>query len=134
MPRSQRHESRGEIFHLEDMWRNAMLNSNAVAMSSLLADDYMGITSSGTLQSRDSVLDNLRSGRIHLTALDLYDRKVRFYGATAVVTSLAQVQGTTSLGDVSGSYRYTRIYARNSKGEWKIVSFEASRIHIVGGN
>jgi ketosteroid isomerase-like protein len=45
-----------------------------------------------------------------------------------VVTSTAQVQGTTADGDVSGSYRYTRVYVRDARGEWKIVSFEASRI------
>jgi len=31
-------------------------------------------------------------------------------------------------GDMSGSYRYTRVYARDSKGVWRIVSFEANRI------
>jgi ketosteroid isomerase-like protein len=53
---------------------------------------------------------------------------VRFYGTTAVVTSIAQVNGVTSEGDISGSYRYTRVYVRDPAGKWKIVSFEASRI------
>jgi ketosteroid isomerase-like protein len=38
------------------------------------------------------------------------------------------VQGTTADGNVSGSLRYTRVYVRNPQGQWKIVSFEASRI------
>jgi ketosteroid isomerase-like protein len=74
----------------------------------------------------------LRSGRTHFTQLDISDRKVRFYGATALVTSLAQIQGTTSEGDVSGSYRYTRVYVRNAQGAWKVVSFEVSRIREPG--
>jgi ketosteroid isomerase-like protein len=48
------------------------------------------------------------------------------------VTSLAEVQGTTAEGDISGSYRYTRVYVRDAQGEWKIVSFEASRIRDPG--
>jgi ketosteroid isomerase-like protein len=128
MPRAQRHESRHEIDHLEDAWRDAVLKQNIAAMDALLADDYMAITSSGTLQTKEEALANLRAGRVHFTALDISDRKVRFYGTTAVVTSVAQVQGTNADGPVSGSYRYTRVYARNARGEWKVVNFEASKI------
>ena len=63
-----------------------------------------------------------------MASLNISDRKVRFYGRTAVVTSLAEVSATTADGDISGSYRYTRVYARDAAGNWKIVSFEASKI------
>jgi ketosteroid isomerase-like protein len=128
MPRSERHESRHEIDQLEEDWRDAALKGNTTAMASLLADDYMAITASGTLQTKEQALASLRSGRMHFTTLVLSDRKVRFYGTTAVVTSIAQVNGVTPEGDLSGSYRYTRVYVRNPQGKWKIVSFEASRI------
>lgn len=97
-------------------------------MDSLLADDYTAITANGTLQTKQDWLASLRSGRVHISTLDISDRKVRFYGDTAVVTSRAQVQGTGSEGGVVGSFRYTRVYVRNPQGKWKIVSFEASRI------
>lgn len=63
-------------------------------MSALLSDDYIAITASGILQTKDQVLANLGSGQRHVTALDISDRKVRFYGKTALVTSLASVQST----------------------------------------
>jgi len=72
-------------------------------MGTLLADDYMAITAYGTLQTKEQALANLRSGRMHFTSLDVSDRKVRFYGKTALVTSLAEVQGTTAEGDISGA-------------------------------
>jgi ketosteroid isomerase-like protein len=128
MPRGQKHESRREIDQLEEVWRDAILKGNFTAMDALLADDYMAITASGTLQTREQALANLRSGRTHLSALDVSDRKVRFYGKTALVTSRAHVQGTNAAGDISGSFRYTRVYVRDSRGKWKIVSFETSRI------
>ena len=62
-------------------------------MDALLANDYMAITAYGTLQTKDQALANLRSGRMHFTTLDISDRKVRFYGKTALVTSQAQVKG-----------------------------------------
>jgi ketosteroid isomerase-like protein len=132
MPRAQKHESRHEIDQLEDEWREAVMKSNTAEMDKLLADDYMAITASGTLQTKDQALANLRAGRMHFTLLDISDRKVRFYGTTALVTSLADVQGTAGDGELSGSYRYTRVYVRDPEGAWKIVSFEASRIREPG--
>jgi ketosteroid isomerase-like protein len=128
MPRTQKHESRHEIDQLEDAWRNAVLKSNATAMDTLLADDYMAITPYGTLQTRDQALANLRSGQTHLISLNISDRKVRFYGTTALVTSVAEIEGTSGERDITGSYRYSHVYVRDARGKWKIVSFEANRI------
>lgn len=131
-PLAQKHESRHDIDQLEDQWRDALLSSDTKAMDTLLAVDYMGITASGTLQSRDETLQSLSSGRLHFALLDVTDRKIRFYGTTAVVTSLANIQATTPDGKVAGSYRYTHVYVRDAQGNWKIVSFEASRVREPG--
>jgi ketosteroid isomerase-like protein len=131
-PGSHKHEHRHEIDQLEDQWRNALMSSNTAQMEKLLANDYQAITASGTLQTRDEALASLKSGQTHITTLDISDRKVRFYGTTALVTSLAEVQGTTADGDLSGSYRYTHVYVRDAQGAWKIVNFEASRIREPG--
>jgi ketosteroid isomerase-like protein len=128
MPRSERHEIRHEIDHLEDHWRDAILSGNVTAMDALLAPDYMAITANGTLQSKDETLANMRSGTLRIKSIEISDRKVRFYGTTALVTSRAEVTGTTAEGDLNGSYRYTRVYVRDAAGVWRIVSFEASRI------
>jgi ketosteroid isomerase-like protein len=133
MPLAQKHESRHEIDQREDDWRNAILNSDTKAMDALLADDYIGITAYGTIEDKQQTLARLRAGGRHVTSLTISERKVRFYGKTAVVTSLATVKGANAAGDdVSGSYRYTCIYVRDEQGEWKIVSFEASRIREPG--
>lgn len=122
------HVWRNELFQMEDNWRSALLRNNANAMSALLADDYMAITVNGMLESREQTLAHMRSGVLRIRSLAISDRKVRFYGGTAVVTCLAQVSGSTHEGDVTGSYRYTHVWVRDGKGPWKIVSFEASRI------
>ena len=128
MPRAERHESRHEIDQLEQSWKDALMSRNASSMESLLADDYIAITPNGTLQSKDQTLANLRAGNVRIKSIEFSDRKVRFYGQTALVTSRAEVNGTNPEGDFSGAYRYTRVYVRDSQGKWKIVSFEASRI------
>lgn len=129
MARAEKHENRHIIDQLEDQWREAVLKGDTDAMSSLLADDYMAITPLGTLQTKEEALSSLRNGHWRITVLNFTDRKVRFYGRTALVTSIAEVEGTSPEGDITGSYRYTRVYARTPQGGWKIVNFEANRIH-----
>jgi len=128
MPRAEKHEVRHQVERLEEAWKNAVLHGNLTAMDGLLADDYMAITPSGILQSKEQALAGLRSGTTRFTSLELSDRKIRLYGTTALVTSRAEVKGTGPDGDMSGSYRYTRVYVRDGRGAWRIVSFEASKI------
>jgi len=125
---AERHENRHAIDRLEDKWRDAVLNGNSAAMESLLADDYMAITPSGILQSKEQTLANLKSGALRFDRIEVTDRKVRFYGTTALVRCRAEVSGRTADGRISGSYRYTRVYVQDPKGTWRIVSFEANRI------
>jgi ketosteroid isomerase-like protein len=132
LPKAQRHENRRQIDQLEETWRNAMLKANVAAMDSLLADDYMAILPNGTLQTKEQALASLRAGTTHVTSIGISDRKVRFYGVTALITSRAEVVGTSATGDFSGSYRYTQVYVRDKQGTWKIVSFEANRIRESG--
>ena len=55
MPRGERHESRHQIEQLEDTWRDAIVHRNIPAVTSLLADDYVGINPNGILQSKDEI-------------------------------------------------------------------------------
>ncbi len=131
-PRAERHEQRHEIDQLEAQWRDALLKGDSKTLGSLLADDYIGITNNGTLLSKDDTLANLSSGTLHFDSIQLYERKIRFYGATALVISRAEVAGRNPDGPVSGTFRYTRVYVRDATGKWHIVSFETSPIHDHG--
>jgi len=132
MPRGEKHESRREIDQLEEKWRKAVLAADVATMDGLLADDYIGINASGTLQTKEDVLTRLRGGRRRITDLELSDSKVRFYGTTALVTSFAHVTGINADGEAIGDFRYTHVYARNVQGKWKMVSSESSRIREPG--
>ncbi len=121
-----------EIEGLEQDWRTAQLSNNVTEADRLLADDYLGINANGTLETKADELSRRRSGDFHISQLELSDIKVRIYGDTAVVTSKAELMGKNGDRDISGRYRYTRVYS-NRDGQWRIVSFEASKISDEGG-
>jgi ketosteroid isomerase-like protein len=116
-----------EIENLESQWLKAVMQNDVATANRLLADDYLGINPDGTLETKADALAQQRSGTLKITRIEPENVKVRVYGDTAVVTSRVQVEGHNGDHDVSGQYHYTRVYSRRS-GEWKIVSFEASRI------
>jgi ketosteroid isomerase-like protein len=130
LPRHENKAVRKEIGALEQEWRQAILTNNVAAMNKLLSDDYIGITSNGTVENKAQAVAQRRAGTVSITKLDLSDIHIRVYGDTAVVTSVADLVGSNGQSDISGKYRYTRVYAQR-RGGWKIVSFEASRVHDV---
>ena len=128
LPHHEKSEIHKEIEALEHEWQQAVVTNNVGDMDRLLADDYVGISSNGTIENKQQELAQSSAGTVRISRMDITDTRVRVYGDTAVVTSQAQLEGTNGTSDISGHYRYTRVYARRL-GQWKIVSFEASRVH-----
>jgi len=117
-----------EIQDLEQVWRQGVLENSVPTATRLLADDYLGINPNGTLETKADALAARRSSATRVSRLDPVTTKIRVYGDTAVVTSVVEITATRDGADISGRYHYTRVYSRRH-GEWKIVSFEASRLN-----
>lgn len=116
------------ITDLERQWEQAQLAGNVGTIDSMLADDYLGIYSDGTLATKAETLESVKDGSVHFSEIRTSDRKIRVFGrSTVVVVSKAQVTGTHDGESLDGMYRYTRVYHRHN-GVWQIVSFEASSI------
>ena len=128
LPHHDNHAVHKEIENLEMQWRQAVISNDVGQMDHLLADDYIGISANGTVETKAQELAQRKAGTVRISQLDLTDLKVRVYGDTAVVTSRADLQGSNGQSNTSGNYRYTRVYNRRL-GQWRIVSFEASRMH-----
>jgi hypothetical protein len=71
----------------------------------------------------------MRTHNFVLSKVDVSDMKIKLISQhAAIVTSLAQVEGTNDGRPLHGSFRYTRVYQRLPNGTWKITSFEATHI------
>jgi ketosteroid isomerase-like protein len=123
-------EYKHQVEKLEEVWRTSQLNGDVDAMDKLLADDYVGITMTGQVVTKMQQLDRMRNRSLVLTKIELADVKVKLIGTTAIVTSLADVDGTNDGEPMHGTYRYTRVYSRLPSGTWKITNFEATRVGL----
>lgn len=121
-----------QVEQMEQNWRTAQLNGDVTAMDKLLSEDYVGITMTGQVVTKMQQLDRMRNRALVLTKIVLDDTKVKLIGTTAIVTSLAEVEGTSDGVSMHGTYRYTRVYTRLASGMWKITNFEATRVGQPG--
>lgn len=117
-----------QVEQMEETWRNAQLANDVGTMDKLLSDDYVGITMAGQVVTKMQQLDRMRNRQLMLTKIELDDVKVKLIGTTAIVTSLANIDGTMDGQNIHGTYRYTRVYTHLPSGTWKITNFEATRV------
>ena len=130
----RKEEYKHQVEKLEETWRTAQLNGDVATMDKLLSDDYVGITMAGQVVTKVQQLDRMRNRQLVVTKIVLDDVKVKLIGTTAIVTSLADVDGTNDGESMHGTYRYTRVYSRLPSGTWKITNFEATRVGPAPGS
>ncbi|HEV2620351.1 MAG TPA: nuclear transport factor 2 family protein [Acidobacteriaceae bacterium] len=121
-------EYKHQVEKLEDVWRAAQLSGDVLAISQLLSDDYVGITMSGQVVTKEQQLDRMRKRTMVLSKYEVSDRKVKLNGTTAIVMSLASIEGTNEGQPIHGTFRSMRVYTRLPGGGWKVTNFEATRV------
>ncbi len=120
-------EAREEIQDLEERWRTATLASDTALIDTMLADDYVGISWNGQVNTKSSQLDRIRTRSLAITGMQIYDTRIKLLGQVAIVTAEAEVTGMNDNTPMQGNYRYTRVYQHLPSG-WKITNFEATRL------
>ena len=127
-PRESKRDEKRQIEDLEERWRRALIADDVAAADNLLSEDYVGISMSGQANTKMQQLERFRTHRLVIVRMQMSDSKVKLVGPVAIVTALAQVEGTNEGVSMTGKFRYTRIYQRLPSGVWKTTNFEATRI------
>ncbi len=100
--------------------RQALLTADTVALSRMLAPEFVEISRLGTVRTRADNIRDIASGALHLTAVAYDSLTVRVYGDVAVLTGIADNTGTMRGFPFSGKIRYTRVFVRRD-GRWQAV-------------
>lgn len=105
---------------LEMSRRQALLAADTVALSRLLAPDFVEISRLGTVRARADNIRDIASGALHLTSVTYDSLAVRVYGDVAILTGIADNTGTMRGFPFAGKIRYTRVFVRR-EGHWQAV-------------
>ena len=113
-----------EIRNLENELIQAILRRDSGFLHKLLADEITVITPFGDLFGKSvmaSFDENLVNESIITDQIE-----VKLYDKTAVVTGRATIKSRYQELDLSGQYRFTRIYLKRE--DWQIIAYQATRI------
>jgi len=118
-----------ELKALDAKLTEAFKTRDVKTLAKHTADDYLEIDPRGGIRTKKEFLEHLAKGTVKFEELKETDVKVRSFGATAVVTGLLHLKGKVGEQDISGEYRWTRVYNKKKGGEWMCVSEQHTYVH-----
>ena len=118
-----------EIVALEARIRAAQLSADVAALDRLIAEEILFTGPDGQLGTKAQDLEAHGSGAVRFRAHEPEELRVRRVGSDVAVSALraqlaVEVAGTL----VRGTYRYTRVWARESGGAWRVVGGHVSEV------
>ena len=121
-----------QVVALERAWSAAFLRHDADAISSILADNFVGIDGRGMVSDRAGEMQEARTVSQDVTAPvlvseELSDIRVRRYGNAAVLTAVNTARFDSQGTESTIRYRRTTVWVQR-EGRWQCVSFHGSRI------
>jgi catechol 2,3-dioxygenase-like lactoylglutathione lyase family enzyme len=111
----------GEFFY-------ALLDANADDLDGLLRDDFTLIdVLAGSEIPKAALVGAIRDRQLVFERIDRSERRLRVYGATAVVTGRTAMTGHFSGEAFHANSRYTHVFVREG-GRWRMVSAQGTPI------
>lgn len=101
----------------------ALLHADTVALSRMIAPEFVEISRLGQLRTRAVNMREIATGELKLLAVKYDSLAVRIYGDVAVLTGIADNAGAVRGFPFAGKIRYTRVFVRRD-GRWQAVAMQ----------
>jgi ketosteroid isomerase-like protein len=116
-----------EIVALEAELRRAQLDADVATLDRLIAGELLFTGPDGRLGTKAEDLAAHGSGVVRFREHEPEELRVRAVGdAVRVVALRARLTVEVNGTPVSGTYRYTRVWAKEGDGPWRIVAGHVS--------
>ena len=123
----QADELRAGVLAADDARIAALTSGDAEALAEWLADDLRYVHSSGTVDTKDSFLDLVRSGTSRYTAYEPLERLVRFPApGVALDSGRARLRVETPQGPVEAVFHYLACWRQEADG-WRFTAWQSAR-------
>jgi len=118
----------GVITQLERDWAAAIVKKDVAALDRFLADDFNGTSPTAHTFPKLTAIEDLKSGKYAVAAMDLDEISVNVYGNTAVSFTSQQEKSKYAGKDTSGHYHFTDVWIKKD-GRWQVVASHGSRFN-----
>jgi ketosteroid isomerase-like protein len=118
-----------EIVALESAIRAAQLDADVAALDRLIAEELLFTGPDGRLGTKQQDLEAHGSGAIRFRRHEPRELRIRRVGADVAVVALrARLAVEVGGAVVEGIYRYTRVWAREGDGRWRVAGGHVSEV------
>ena len=118
-----------EIAALEARLRDAQLAGDLAELDALIGDDLLFAGPDGQLATKAQDLEAHRAGVLRFRRHEREELRVRAVRADVAVASLRANLAVEVHGKLmEGTYRYTRVWARQSDGRWRVVAGQVAAV------
>jgi Domain of unknown function (DUF4440) len=104
-----------------------MIHKHLDSLKNVLDDNLRYVHSNGWVETKQEVLDDITSGKLNYTSVDIHLAQARIYGQTAIITGTGKFQVTMNGTVITIELGYTEVYIQQ-KGRWLLVSRHANRM------
>ena len=114
------------IIALDQKRMQATVKQDYATLESIIADDLIYTHSTARIDTKESLIGNMKSGRTVYTGLEASDVVAQDLGSAVVLTGVARVNVNSNGNPVSFGIRFVNVYA-NRGGEWKMVTWQSTK-------
>jgi ketosteroid isomerase-like protein len=115
------------VMQMEEELRVAISKGDTKAYARIVGDDYVFTNQDAVIRTKAQMVSAYDSGSIKYESVKFDEIKVHAYRDTAVVTGRNTAKGQDNGKDISGQFRYTRVYVKR-QGKWQLVATQSTRI------
>lgn len=115
-----------EVWQLEGKRRTALIAGDLKTLETLCADELTYTHTNGTVDTKKTYLEALRSG-VRYETMDFLDVSIARYDSTVVIVGVAQIAVKTPSGPIRFRARFTDVWARQDE-RWRFVAWQTTRL------
>jgi hypothetical protein len=96
-------------------------------LGKFLADDLTYTHSTGALQTKAQLLDDLKTGKLQFKKIEPGELQIRVYGATAIINGTAKFSVVSNGEAKDINLRFTDVWVDHA-GRWQLVAWQSTKL------
>src|SRR5919109_153499 len=115
-----------KIIDLDKKRMHAMAQKDIATLNALLSDDLVYTHSSARLDTKQSLIGAMESGRTVYTAVVPSDVKAQEYGDAVILTGSARISVNSGGNAMNFGVRFTDVWVSKG-GKWQMTAWQSTR-------
>ena len=115
-----------KVIELDRQRMSAMAQKDIATLNKLISDDLVYTHSSARLDTKQSLIGAMESGKTVYTAVVPSDVEAQDLGDTVVLTGNARISVNSGGNAMNFGVRFTDVWA-NKGGKWQMVAWQSTR-------